>query len=111
MWARHPSNSGQYQSQLRQELTRHPRANKIDGIISHPIMSRRAAVDSRLQSRTRGLTNNVAQDLPAPHSHSEQDLVLHDQDSDAKEDADETDVAAPVIEVGLEEGDDCVDLL
>lgn len=63
------------------------------------------------QQKYKRLTNNITQDLPTPHSHPEEDLVLHDQNSDAKEDTDEADVTAPVIEVRLEKSDHGMNLL
>lgn len=57
------------------------------------------------------LTKDVAKDLPASHAHSQQDLVLHDQDSNAEDCADKTGVAAPVVKEGLEESDDCMDVV
>jgi hypothetical protein len=64
-----------------------------------------------LEKQKKQLTENVAKDLPSSHSHPQEDLVLHDQDSDTEQGADEGGIAAPVVKEGLEEGDDGVDVV
>lgn len=56
------------------------------------------------------LTNDITKDLPAAHPHPEEDLVLHDEDSDAKKGTDKAGVPSPVVEEGFEESDNGMDM-
>lgn len=67
-------------------------------------------VECEKKNEEKRLTEDVAKDLPAPHAHAKEDLVLHDQDSDTEEGADEGGIAAPVVKEGLKESDDCMDV-